>query len=67
MTALEPMPEDWDRALVLMAHPDDPEYGASAAVAEWTSQGKHVSYLLATGGADGGDDSERVVFELFRT
>jgi LmbE family N-acetylglucosaminyl deacetylase len=47
------MPEDWDRALVLMAHPDDPEYGASAAVAEWTSRGKHVSYLLATRGEAG--------------
>ncbi|MCG2622042.1 PIG-L family deacetylase [Arthrobacter sp. I2-34] len=53
MTGLEPMPEDWDRALVLMAHPDDPEYGAAAAVAEWTSRGKQVSYLLATRGEAG--------------
>jgi LmbE family N-acetylglucosaminyl deacetylase len=53
MTGLEPMPEDWERALVLMAHPDDPEYGAAAAVAEWTSRGKQISYLLATRGEAG--------------
>ncbi|CAN5827143.1 hypothetical protein BH20ACT4_BH20ACT4_10960 [soil metagenome] len=30
---LEPMPEDWERALAVVAHPDDMEYGASSAVA----------------------------------
>jgi len=30
--------EDWDRALIVVAHPDDVEYGAAAAVARWTSQ-----------------------------
>ncbi|NKX55845.1 PIG-L family deacetylase [Arthrobacter sp. E918] len=50
---MEPMPTDWDRALVLMAHPDDAEYGAAAAVAEWTGQGKQVAYVLATSGEAG--------------
>ena len=36
---LEPMAEDWDRALAVVAHPDDMEYGAAAAVARWTAQG----------------------------
>ncbi|MFD1211479.1 PIG-L deacetylase family protein [Arthrobacter sp. GCM10027362] len=53
MSGLEPMPADWDRVLVLMAHPDDPEYGASAAVAEWAAQGKQVAYVLATRGEAG--------------
>ena len=30
---LRPFPDDWERALVVMAHPDDMEYGGSAAVA----------------------------------
>jgi LmbE family N-acetylglucosaminyl deacetylase len=37
----------------VVAHPDDLEYGAAAAVARWTSQGKHVAYLLATRGEAG--------------
>src|ERR1700729_3274580 len=50
---MQPMPEDWDRAVAVVAHPDDLEYGAAAAVARWTGQGKHVSYLLATRGEAG--------------
>ena len=50
---LIPLPVDWRRALVLMAHPDDPEYGIAAAVAEWTGQGKDVAYVLATRGEAG--------------
>jgi LmbE family N-acetylglucosaminyl deacetylase len=38
----QPFPVDWRTALVLVPHPDDPEYGVAAAVAKWTSQGKHV-------------------------
>ena len=48
-----PMPEDWDRAIAVVAHPDDLEYGVAAAVARWTGQGKQVSYLLATRGEAG--------------
>ncbi len=46
-------PEDWDRALAVVAHPDDMEYGAAAAVARWTAQGKVVDYLLVTEGEAG--------------
>jgi LmbE family N-acetylglucosaminyl deacetylase len=52
---LQPMPEDWERALAIVAHPDDMEYGASSAVARWTSQGKEVAYLLLTRGEAGID------------
>ena len=52
---LLPLPEDWNSALVVMAHPDDIEYGAASAVARWTSQGKRVAYLLATRGEAGID------------
>lgn len=41
------------RVLCVVAHPDDMEYGASAAVAKWTSEGKTVAYLLLTRGEAG--------------
>ena len=52
---LEPLPEDWQRALVIVAHPDDVEYGGAAAVARWTGQGKQVAYCLVTSGEAGID------------
>ena len=52
---LDRLPEDWDRALAVVAHPDDLEYGASAAIACWTAMGKDVRYLLATRGEAGID------------
>jgi LmbE family N-acetylglucosaminyl deacetylase len=50
---MEPVPEDWERAVAVVAHPDDLEYGAAAAVARWTGQGRSVSYLIATHGEAG--------------
>lgn len=50
---LPPMREDWQRALAVVAHPDDMEYGAAAAVARWTSAGKEVAYVLVTRGEAG--------------
>lgn len=41
------------RVLVVVAHPDDAEYGTSAAVARWTNRGVEVGYLLLTGGEAG--------------
>jgi LmbE family N-acetylglucosaminyl deacetylase len=54
-SSLKPLPEDWDRALAVVAHPDDLEYGVASAVARWTSQGKRVSYVLVTRGEAGID------------
>jgi LmbE family N-acetylglucosaminyl deacetylase len=50
---MKPMPEDWSRGVAVVAHPDDLEYGAAAAVARWTSQGKQIAYLLVTRGEAG--------------
>jgi LmbE family N-acetylglucosaminyl deacetylase len=47
------MPDDWSRALGIVAHPDDMEYGAASAVARWTERGKDVRYLLVTRGEAG--------------
>jgi LmbE family N-acetylglucosaminyl deacetylase len=61
---LQEFPHGWQRALVVVAHPDDMEYGGAAAVARWTAEGKHVAYLLATrgeAGIDGMDPAEATV------
>jgi LmbE family N-acetylglucosaminyl deacetylase len=54
-TELEPLPDDWSRAMAVVAHPDDLEYGVASAVARWTSEGKEVVYVLATSGEAGID------------
>lgn len=50
---MQPMPEDWEKAVAVVAHPDDLEYGAASAIARWTRQGKQVSYLIVTRGEAG--------------
>jgi LmbE family N-acetylglucosaminyl deacetylase len=50
---MEELPNDFDTVLVVMAHPDDAEYGIGAAVFEWTRAGKQVAYVLATSGEAG--------------
>lgn len=50
---LELFPEDWQRGLAVVAHPDDMEYGAAAAVARWTRQGKKFAYVLVSDGEAG--------------
>src|SRR3954463_14375280 len=54
-TPYEPLPDDWSRALAVVAHPDDLEYGAAAAVARWPAEGRPVPYLLASRGEAGID------------
>jgi LmbE family N-acetylglucosaminyl deacetylase len=55
MPPLSPMPEDWQRAVAVVAHPDDLEYGLASAVARWTGQSRSVAYVLATSGEAGID------------
>ena len=39
-----PSPE-YKKAMVVVAHPDDAEYGCSGTVAQWCSEGMEVVYL----------------------
>jgi LmbE family N-acetylglucosaminyl deacetylase len=55
MPDLEPVDESWTTALCAVAHPDDLEFGAAAAVARWTDQGKTVVYAMVTSGEAGID------------
>jgi LmbE family N-acetylglucosaminyl deacetylase len=52
---LQPLDESWTTALAVVAHPDDMEFGAAAAVARWTGQGKTVRYAMVTSGEAGID------------
>ncbi|GGW48456.1 PIG-L deacetylase family protein [Streptomyces griseoloalbus] len=58
ISQLAPLPDGWQRALAVVAHPDDLEYGCSAAVASWTDAGREVAYVLATRGEAGIDSLE---------
>jgi LmbE family N-acetylglucosaminyl deacetylase len=53
VSEIQPFPTDWNSAIVLVPHPDDPEYGVAAAVAKWTAMGKTVWYALACRGEAG--------------
>jgi len=54
-SSYEEMPRDWQRALAVVAHPDDIEYGLAGAVARWTDEGREIAYLLVTRGEAGID------------
>jgi LmbE family N-acetylglucosaminyl deacetylase len=46
------------RALCVMAHPDDVDFGSAGTVAAWVKQGIEVSYCLITDGDAGGFDPD---------
>ena len=49
---------DWqkkERVLVLLAHPDDPEFFCGATLARWAKAGHEIHYFLLTGGDKGGN------------
>jgi LmbE family N-acetylglucosaminyl deacetylase len=50
---LLPTPE---RVLVIMAHPDDPEFGAGGTVARLAAQGARVTYVVVTDGSKGSEE-----------
>jgi LmbE family N-acetylglucosaminyl deacetylase len=48
----------FSRALVVVAHPDDAEFGAAGTIARWVAMGTDVRYLVVTDGASGSADPE---------
>jgi LmbE family N-acetylglucosaminyl deacetylase len=52
--------------LVICAHPDDIEFGASGSVARWVSEGASVSYVVITDGAAGSNDPQADLAQLVR-
>ena len=51
------------RVLVIVAHPDDIEWGMAGTVARWVREGKEVSYLLVTRGEAGSEDESLTAAE----
>ena len=49
---------DIERILLVVAHPDDIDFGTAGSVAVWTDKGIDVVYCLVTDGDAGGDDRE---------
>ena len=64
------MPDDKlptpERVLVIAAHPDDIEFGASGTIARWVTEGATVRYLLVTRGDKGSDDANADIDALVR-
>lgn len=46
-----------ERVLVIVAHPDDVDFGAAGSVATWTDAGIEVTYCIVTDGDAGGFDA----------
>jgi LmbE family N-acetylglucosaminyl deacetylase len=45
------------RVLVVLAHPDDPEFYCGGTIARWVEEGRRVGYCLLTRGDKGADES----------
>ncbi len=57
------IPDSWDspqNILVVLAHPDDPEFFCGATLAKWSRAGHHITYQLLTCGDKGFNDSTPV-------
>jgi LmbE family N-acetylglucosaminyl deacetylase len=52
------MSDETERVLVVLAHPDDPEFFCGATLAKWAREGRDIHYLLLTCGDKGSDDPE---------
>ena len=46
------------RILVIVAHPDDIEFGIAGSVIRWTDAGADVTYCMITDGAAGSNDKD---------
>lgn len=64
---LEPLELDPWRVLAIVAHPDDMEYGPSAAAAKWVASGAEVVYLIASRGETSIDDVDPEEAALIRS
>ena len=52
------------KILVIVAHPDDIEFGSAGSVAVWTGAGAEVTYCIVTDGAAGSNDKDVVNNQL---
>ena len=55
-----------ERALVVISHPDDGEFGAGPTIAKLTGSGVRVDYVVTTDGAKGTEDPDVTPEQLAR-
>ncbi|NLE76172.1 MAG: PIG-L family deacetylase, partial [Chloroflexi bacterium] len=55
MTLVNETPQ---RAMVIFAHPDDPEFSVAGSVARWVREGAEVIYVVCTDGERGCNDPD---------
>jgi LmbE family N-acetylglucosaminyl deacetylase len=60
-------PEPMQRAMVIVAHPDDCEFMCAGTVAQWAARGVEVTYVIITNGEKGTDDPEMTRERLIAT
>lgn len=60
------MPEG-NLVLVVMAHPDDAEFGCGGTIAKWAAAGKEIHYVLCTSGDKGSSDPTISPYRLAQT
>jgi LmbE family N-acetylglucosaminyl deacetylase len=62
-----PAEPEGDSVLVVMAHPDDAEFGCGGTIARWAAAGKEINYVLCTSGDKGSSDPSIVPYQLAQT
>lgn len=58
------MDNEPQRVLVVLAHPDDPEFFCGATLAKWAREGREIRYLLLTCGDKGSDNPDMTPEDL---
>ena len=56
--------EGYQRGMVVVAHPDDAEWGCAGTVALWCAMGWEVVYVMCTDGSKGSSDPEMTAQQL---
>jgi LmbE family N-acetylglucosaminyl deacetylase len=60
------MVNDIRRVTVIVAHPDDAEFGCGGSVARWAKEGREVTYVILTNGDKGSGDRSMTSERLAR-
>ncbi len=56
----------FERAMIISAHPDDPDFGAAGTLARLVDGGSRVTIVICTDGSEGGEDPTVLDAELSR-
>ena len=58
--------KEFSRAMVVVAHADDAEWGCSGTVARWCAEGWDVAYVICTDGSKGSDNPAMTSSQLVK-